>query len=161
MATAPYSGKVFELGKKDDTFEDKKRLTFVDVFNEDGSRPGPPMIINKKGKDESKYKHYVLTDSGAFILSFVLHRVDTDLIKQIYMSEYGTNESTTNAEIKALIDDLEQRKLIHEVTRITKPHETPQVTRERKWTDDYPDGLEPKFKVGRNQMGGIRVKYPT
>jgi hypothetical protein len=152
MTTAPYSGKVFGFPHH--------RCAFVDAVKENGTRVSPPQIIDKKGgpNDSAKYRFHPLNDSGAFILVFLLQRVDTDVIKQAYMSEYGiTDETVANADIKALIDDLKGRGLIKEVARQTRQHEVPQVK-----TDQHFGAILPiDFGVNLNQMGGYRIKIPT
>jgi len=96
MAPAPYHGKVFRL---------KKHCVLVHVCEPDQPDPlsVPTQIINMA---VTPHQRLELSDTAAFILRFLLMRVDTNLIKDLLISEYLeiTDDNQANAKISEFID---------------------------------------------------------
>ena len=96
MAPSPYHGKVFRL---------KKHCVLVHVCEPDQPDPlsVPVQIINM---GVTPHQRLELSDTAAFILRFLLMRVDTNLIKDLLISEYVeiTDDTQANAKISEFID---------------------------------------------------------
>ncbi len=159
--TLSYSGKLFEFPHK--------RMVFIDITKEEKTEPSKytytrigPMIIDKKGSpaDAAKYEQFPLNDNGAFIIRFVLQKVDPELIKKIYMAEFSASEATAIADINKFLDDLTKRKpplLVELKTRETQARPGGPVINP---PNHFAKPLELKLDVDLNQMGGGGFKIP-
>ena len=144
------------------------RLGFVDAERkEDGtvvkekskSDTVCPLIYDKKGSkaEMANYQEHKLSKTGAFILRFVLQKVDRYLIAQLYSSEYGVPLDNAATAVGDFITDLINRNILKPSTRQVDTGVVPKITGTKKFTGIY--GLD--FSVDTNQIWKYKVNYPT
>jgi hypothetical protein len=157
------------LNPQDQFFEFvHKRMGFLDA--EDRNPPHSkkksetgndcPIIYDKKGSkaDIANYKEHQLSQTGGFILTFVLQWVARDLIAQIYSSEYGVSLPTAQARVDNFIEDLITKNILKKATKHTSTEVPPAIT----VFDATFTGIRYVFfDVGTNQFFHIRVGYVT
>lgn len=154
-----YAGQYFQFPHK--------RMQFVDMFDKDHRRiGGGPMIIDKvriagerpTPEEQGRYKKYLLSKTGAFILRFVLQHVDPTIIKTLYVAQFKVTEATATSEINKFLKtllDYNPPLLVRDFTWSSEEPDTPKITSTSRFS-----GLGVDVTVGMNQMGGGGFKIP-
>ena len=106
MPPAPYSGELFRL-------KDKCVLLHVHEPNKHALTSVPIQIINMGVHPNQCLE---VTDTAAFILRFLLQKVDTSLIREMLKSEFEglTTDAEADAQIDAFINHYLKTSDIHE-----------------------------------------------
>jgi hypothetical protein len=157
-----------ELNPNDQFFEFvHPRIGFLDAedrtnhYKKAKSNSGSdcPIIYDKKEKPEDapQYEEHQLTQTGAFILGFVLQKVEKNLIAQIYSSEYGLNLSDATKKVEDFIKDLINRDILKVSTKRPTAGDDPRILQTTNFTGIY----DVDFGVGTNPAHHIRVGYVT
>jgi hypothetical protein len=103
-----------------------------------------PHVMDKSTKPATYLK---LNEGAAFITRFIVMGVDTDLIRQILISEYGSAAANPQKEVDDVVKMLLPRFL--EDRTYPRPHQDPQNLGEGTHSGKYPldFGVNP-FNVG-------------
>jgi hypothetical protein len=90
-------------------YELKDKCLFVDATDRETNTKKPVDIGASHAMDKStpSAKYLKLNDGAAFIARFIVMGVDTELIAQILVSEYGSAVRDPAAEVRAVVKMLE------------------------------------------------------